>query len=89
MYNSTNATVHKQSPSSFENRSMNMIKKNVSSISRAGMTVFLNLNVPFNSCGCITWKAQVQLRSQGPVLLGPRRREKERRTLGASLSQRI
>ena len=53
------------------------------------MTVFLNLNVPFNSCGCITWKAQVQLRSQGPVLLGPRRREKERRTLGASLSQRI
>ena len=53
------------------------------------MTVFLNLNGPFNLCGCITWKAQVQLRSQGPVLLGPRRREKERRTLGASLSQRI
>ena len=89
MYNSTNATVHKQSPSSFENRSINRIKKNVSSISRAGMTVFLNLNGPFNLCGCITWKAQVQLRSQGPVLLGPRRREKERRTLGASLSQRI
>ena len=89
MYNSTNARVHKQSPSSFENRSMNMIKKNVSSISRAGMTVSLNLNVPFNLCGCITWKAQVQLHSQGPVLLGPRRREKERRTLGASLSQRI
>ena len=36
------------------------------------MTVFLNLNGPFNLCGCITWKAQVQPRSQGPVLLGPR-----------------
>lgn len=53
------------------------------------MTVVLKFNGPFNLCGCITWKAQVQPRSQGPVLLGPRRREKERRTLGASLAQRI
>ena len=87
MYNSTNATVHKQSPSSIENRSINMTNK-VASI-RASMTVVLKFNGPFNLCGCITWKAQVQPRSQGPVLLGPRRREKERRTLGASLAQRI